>query len=163
MNLKLIVRWLLTETHKEYFIVEISKETDRSKDKLSFFKEMGGNHKIVAEIAEKTGVVLYANDLCTSIYAPLAVKRILSALINEHGLQEVTEEIARQIQNRHLLIEDREEIRRRFFDKEEQEICPEYPECPFCHSVNVSENHIGGGVEHGAGEYYCWECCQTFS
>jgi ribosomal protein L39E len=98
MNIKERIAKLIKENEK-YFIYEIMRTTTDAilhNDYLDMqrLKTLGYSHGIATEIFEKYGVFLYATDLSGYIYAPRAVKYELRVLIEEYGLDKVTEEIA---------------------------------------------------------------------
>ncbi len=61
---------------------------------MEIIKRLGYSHGIAVDIFEKYGIFLYVADLSAYIYAPRTVKYELRLLINEYGLEKVSEEIA---------------------------------------------------------------------
>lgn len=89
----------LVKENEKYFIAEITRTTldvifhDGYED-LQRLKLLGYNHTIAVEVFEKYGIFLYATDLYEYIHAPIMASRELEILINEFGLEKITEEIA---------------------------------------------------------------------
>lgn len=89
----------LIKENEKYFIYEITRTTTDAilhNDYLGIqrLKTFGYSHGIAAEIFEKYGIFIYTTGLSGYIYAPTAVKYELRELIEEYGLEKVTEEIA---------------------------------------------------------------------
>ncbi|MCK5085815.1 hypothetical protein KAK05_03825, partial [Candidatus Parcubacteria bacterium] len=114
MDLDSTISWLITE-HEEYFSTHISHDTYGHEKGLSRLKKIGGIHGIKARVAEETGVFMYISDLHTSMYAPPMVKKLLPKLLEEHGAEEVMREIAKQMNARHLIITNKEELDERYY------------------------------------------------
>lgn len=89
----------LIKENEKYFIYEVVRTTydiilyDNLRD-MEILKRFGYSHRIAADIFEKYGIFLYVTDLSTYTYAPRTVKYELQRLIEEYGLEKVTEEIA---------------------------------------------------------------------
>ena len=89
----------LIKENENYFIDQIIRTTvdtilyDNIRD-VEKLKTFGYSHRIAAEIFEKHRIFIYACDLYTYIYAPKNVRYQLEKLIEEYGLERVTEEIA---------------------------------------------------------------------
>ncbi len=104
-NIKERVADLIIENEK-YFIAEITRTTidtilyDRYYD-MQRLKMLGYSHRIAIEVFEKLGIFLYATDLSSYIYAPVDVRCELYKLIEEYGLEKVTEEIALYLKENH--------------------------------------------------------------
>jgi len=89
----------LIKENEKYFICEAMRTTA---DTIFHYghcnterlKSFGYLHGIAADIFEKYGIFIYVTDLSTYTYAPRVVKCELQILINEYGLEKVTEEIA---------------------------------------------------------------------
>ncbi len=93
----------LIKDNEKYFIAEITRTTIDTMlhDDLQHLKMLGYSHYIATEIFEKYSVFLYAIDLYSYIYAPKIVRYELFKLIEEYGLEKVTEEIAIYLTENH--------------------------------------------------------------
>lgn len=103
INIKERVAKLIKENEK-YFIYEIMRTTTdailhNEYMDIQRLKTLGYSHGIAADIFEKYGIFIYTTDLSGYIYAPTTVKYELRALIEEYGLEKVTEEIAIYLKN----------------------------------------------------------------
>ena len=114
MDLDSIISWLIRE-HEEYFSTHISHDTYGHEKGLSRLKKLGGIHGTKAKIAEETGIFMYISDLHTSMYAPPIVKKLLPKIIEEHGVEEVMREIGKQMNVRHLIITNKEELDEKYY------------------------------------------------
>lgn len=121
MNLNSIISWLIRE-HEEYFSTHISYNTYGHEKDLSRLKKIGGIQGIKAKVAEETGVFMYISDLHTSMYAPPMVKKLLPKLLEEHGAEEVMREIAKQMNARHLIITNKEELDERYYAENKRQL-----------------------------------------
>lgn len=104
-NIKERVADLIIENEK-YFIAEITRTTIdtilyEGHYDIQRLKMLGYSHRIAIEIFEKLGIFLYATDLSSYIYAPKGVRCELYKLIEEYGLEKVTEEIALYLKENH--------------------------------------------------------------
>ena len=105
MSMKERVHKLIKENEK-YFVYEIMRTTldtiihNDFRD-IERLKTLGYSHRIAAETFEKYGIFLYTTDLSGYIYAPRSVRYELYKLIEEYGLDNVTEEIAIYLKENH--------------------------------------------------------------
>ena len=98
LSIKERIAKLINENEK-YFIYEILGTTsdtilyDDYRD-MERLKNLGYSHRVAVEIFEKYGILLYVTDLSCYVYVPRTVRYELDKLIEEYGLEQVTEEIA---------------------------------------------------------------------
>lgn len=126
IELKNSLRWLL-DNYTEYFAVQVSMSTFKDWQKkvgitgsenvtnLERIKTVSSDHRMFAEIYERTGIFIYGRDIYTVTGAPKAIAKIFPRLIEKHGLRTVLEELARQIKDRNILIQDHDERLKLFF------------------------------------------------
>jgi len=93
-DIKVSISKLIKENEK-YFIYEIERTTfDCVTHGSSYMKTSGYSSKVYYEVFERHGIFMYTSDLMTYINAPKNVKYGMRILVDNYGIEKVTEEIA---------------------------------------------------------------------
>jgi hypothetical protein len=94
----------LIKENEKYFLYEITRTTadiiiHHDYPDIQKLKTFSYAHGVAVDIFEKHGIFMYITDLSGCIYAPNAVKRELQELIDEYGIDKVTEYFAIYLKN----------------------------------------------------------------